>query len=132
MKMLMLHVSHFWFIPEEDKSSESAKKSFGESILVWIQSERHDKEDRPGILRKMTKNIRWLCGKVGVESVILHSFAHLSDSKAKSSVANGIIEETAERLLERGFKVYIVPFGQFNEFEMHVKAPSLAKVFKSF
>jgi hypothetical protein len=132
MKMLMLHVSHFWFIPEENESSESAKKSFGESILVWIQSEQHDKADRPGTLRKMIKNIRWLCGKAGVDSVILHSFAHLSDSKAKSSFANDIIEEAAERLLERGFRVYIIPFGQLNEFEMHVKAPSLAKVFKSF
>ncbi|TFG06631.1 hypothetical protein EU522_01435, partial [Candidatus Thorarchaeota archaeon] len=85
MKMLMFHVSHFWYIAEEDQSAESAKHTLGESILVWIQAERHDSDDRAGILRKMVKNIRWLCSKVNMDSVILHSFAHLSDSRARSS-----------------------------------------------
>ncbi|NHI82763.1 MAG: hypothetical protein EAX81_00480 [Candidatus Thorarchaeota archaeon] len=132
MKILMFHVSHFWYIAEEDESKESAKETLGESLLVWIQSERHDQDDRSGVLRKMVKNIRWLCDKVNVDSVVLHSFAHLSDSKSRSSFAKSIIVETAKRLQDRGFKVHIVPFGQFNEFEMHVEAPSLAKVFKSF
>jgi hypothetical protein len=43
-----------------------------------------------------------------------------------------MIEETATRLGERGFRVHIVPFGSFHEFKMHVKGPSLAKVIKSF
>jgi hypothetical protein len=132
MKMLMFHVDHFWYIPDESKSAPSDREQFGESLLVWIQSEKHDENDRVGVLRKMVKNIRWLCGKANVNQVILHSFAHLSESKSDPAFADGLIEETYRRLIERDFEVHIVPFGKFNEFEMHVKGPSLAKVYKSF
>lgn len=132
MKMLMFHVNHFWYIPDESKSSPSAREKFQESLLVWIQSEKHDQDDRMGVLRKMVKNIRWRCGKTNIRQVILHSFAHLSDNKADPLFADELIEEASRRLIERDFDVHIVPFGKFNEFEMHVKGPSLAKVFKSF
>jgi hypothetical protein len=62
----------------------------------------------------------------------LHSFAHLGESKSSPEFADGIIEETAMRFIDRDYEVHIVPFGAFHEFKMHVKGPSLAKVFKSF
>ena len=97
---------------------------------MWIHSEKSDEENRVGVLRKMVKNIKWLAQKVECTSIILHSFAHLDDSKAAPEFADVLIEEAAERLREREYIVHIVPFGQFNEFDMHVKGPSLAKVFK--
>ena len=124
----MLHVESFWYRPDESKSD--TRTEIGESLLVWIHSEREDEENRIGVLRKMVKNIRWLAKKIECNVVILHSFAHLDDSKADPKFADSVIEETADRLRTRGFEVYIVPFGQFNEFNMHVKGPSLAKVFK--
>ncbi|NHI89882.1 MAG: hypothetical protein EAX87_10185 [Candidatus Thorarchaeota archaeon] len=124
----MLHVESFWYRPDESKSD--TRTEIGESLLVWIHSEKEDEENRTGVLRKMVKNIRWLAKKIESNVVILHSFAHLDDSKAEPEFADSVIEETADRLRTRGFEVYIVPFGQFNEFNMHVKGPSLAKVFK--
>ena len=50
--------------------------------------------------------------------------------KADSEFADALIEEVADRLREREYNVHIVPYGQFYEFDMHVKGPSLAKVFK--
>jgi len=78
----------------------------------------------------MVKNIRWLTKKIDCSSVTLHSFAHLDDSKADPDFADALIEEVASRLREREYTVHIVPFGQFYEFNLHVKGPSLAKVFK--
>ncbi|MHA2379860.1 MAG: threonyl-tRNA synthetase editing domain-containing protein [Candidatus Thorarchaeota archaeon] len=72
------------------------------------------------------------CEQGRTKSVILHSFAHLGESKSTPEFAETMIEETATRLGERGFRVHIVPFGSFHEFKMHVKGPSLAKVIKSF
>ncbi|MHA1909562.1 MAG: threonyl-tRNA synthetase editing domain-containing protein, partial [Candidatus Thorarchaeota archaeon] len=62
----------------------------------------------------------------------LHSFAHLGDSKSESDFADALIEEVATRLRERESNLHIVPYGKFYEFKMHVKGPSLAKVFKQF
>lgn len=127
MRLLMFHVERFWYRPNE--SSEN-KTEVGESVLVWIHSEESDENNKSSVIRKMVKNIRWLSKKVGCETVILHSFAHLDESKASPDFANSLIEEVASRLREREFTINIVPFGYFYEFNLHVKGPSLAKVFK--
>jgi hypothetical protein len=127
LRLLMFHIESFWY--RENESSDE-KKDLDESLLVWIHSEETDEHNRLGILRKMVKNIRWLAKKVECESIILHSFAHLDDSKANADFADALIAEVAERLRERNYTVHIVPFGHFYEFNLHVKGPSLAKVFK--
>ena len=128
MRLLMLHVESFWYRPNESTSEE--RTEIGESLHIWIHSEEADVDNRPGVLRKMVKNIRWLAKKIDCRAVTLHSFAHLDDSKADPAFADSLIEEVASRLRERDYAVHIVPFGQFYEFNLHVKGPSLAKVFK--
>ena len=123
----MFHVESYWYRKNE---SDDKKTTLSESVVVWIHSEASDETNRVGVLRKMVKNIRWLAKKVECNSIILHSFAHLDDSKADSEFADALIEEVADRLREREYDVHIVPYGQFYEFDMHVKGPSLAKVFK--
>lgn len=123
----MFHAESFWYRANE---SDVDKEQIGESILVWIHSELEDENNRDNVLRKMVKNIRWLSKKAECETVVLHSFAHLDDSKANPDFADSLIEEVASRLRDRSFTVHIVPFGHFYEFNLHVKGPSLAKVFK--
>jgi hypothetical protein len=125
----MFHLESFWFRQNE---SEEERTHLGESVLVWIHSEVADVSNRTGVARKMVKNIRWLSQKVSCNRVILHSFAHLDDSKAESDFANELIDEVASKLRQQGFDIHMVPFGHFFEFDMHVKGPSLAKVFKQF
>ncbi|MHA1768589.1 MAG: threonyl-tRNA synthetase editing domain-containing protein [Candidatus Thorarchaeota archaeon] len=128
MRLLMFHVDSFWYKPEGAADADCVE--LAESLLVWIHSEPPDAENQTRVLRKMLKNIKWLAQKVGVKSIILHSFAHLDENKAEPEVADALIEETGRRLRERDFDVHIVPFGRFYEFSPHVKGPSLAKVFK--
>ncbi len=128
MRLLMLHVDSFWYRPNELTSED--RTEIAESLHVLIHSEKDDTENRAGVLRKMIKNIRWLTKKVDCNSVTLHSFAHLDDSKADPDFADSLIEEVASKLREREYNVHIVPFGHFYEFNLHVKGPSLAKVFK--
>ncbi|MHA1287911.1 MAG: threonyl-tRNA synthetase editing domain-containing protein [Candidatus Thorarchaeota archaeon] len=127
MRLLMFHVESFWYRPNE---SEDEKRTIGESLVVWIHSEETDESNRSSVLRKIVKNIRWLAKKIECETVVLHSFAHLDDSKASPDFANLLIEEVATKLRNREYDVHIVPFGHFYEFDLHVKGPSLAKVFK--
>jgi hypothetical protein len=127
----MFHLESFWYRPNEADGGEDGT-NLSESILVWIQSEQSDVDDRAGVLRKMVKNIRWLSKKLETTHVILHSFAHLGTSKSDPDFADALIEEVATRLQEREYDVHIVPYGKFYEFKMHVKGPSLAKVFKQF
>ena len=124
----MLHLDSFWYRPNESETDE--RTEIGESLHVWIHSEMEDEDNRSGVLRKMVKNIRWLAKKIECNAVTLHSFAHLDDNKADPEFADSLIKEVADRLRERDYDVHIVPFGQFYEFNLHVRGPSLAKVFK--
>ena len=124
----MLHLDSFWYRPNESETDE--RTEIGESLHVWIHSEGEDEDNRSGVIRKMVKNIRWLAKKIECNAVTLHSFAHLDDSKADPEFADSLIKEVADRLRERDYDVHIVPFGHFYEFNLHVRGPSLAKVFK--
>ncbi|MHA1926116.1 MAG: threonyl-tRNA synthetase editing domain-containing protein [Candidatus Thorarchaeota archaeon] len=128
MRLLMFHVESFWYRPNKSKE----QTEIGESLHIWIHSEEEDENNRANILRKMVKNIRWLAKKIDCNALTLHSFAHLDDSKADPDFADSLINDVASKLRGKDYDVHIVPFGEFYEFKMHVKGPSLAKVFKRF
>jgi hypothetical protein len=129
MRLLMFHVESFWYRVNEKEASDEGI-SLGENLLVWIQSEAADELDRASVLRKTVKNIGWLARKIDLTDIILHPFAHLGESKSEPVFAEGMLSEVCQRLVERDYHVHIVPYGVFTEFKMHVRGPSLAKVFK--
>ena len=50
-------------------------------------TEAEDEERSRKVLTKMVKNIKWLAGKFSSKSVALHSFSHLSTSRASIDFA---------------------------------------------
>lgn len=128
MKLLMFHTKTFWCKPFVPSSDESEKTAFDNSLVVFIHVEENDKE-KSDIVNKAVGNIKWLANKNKTGTVILHSFAHLSNSKSDPETANNMIQKISEKL-KKNLTTHIVPFGQFYEFSIHVLGPSLAKVFK--
>jgi len=134
MKLLMFHAPSFWFkthervlesVPDTDK-----EEHFEDVTVVFYHVEERDEEDRPSVLRKMVKNIKWLSGKFGTRNVLLHSFNHLSTSKAAPEFAGSLVRDARERLEKAGYSVSNTPFGYQNEWKIHVSGESLAKIFK--
>jgi hypothetical protein len=132
----MFNAPSFWFktykktlenAPEidEDKSVENA-------LVVFYHAEEKDTESRSGALTKLIKNIKWLSGKCGTKNLVLHSFNHLSTSKADPEFTRELINDVNERLSRSGFTITETPFGYLNEWKIHVAGESLAKVFKEF
>ena len=89
-----------------------------------------EKENK--VVQKFVKNVKWLCGKFATRNVVLHSFNHLSGSKADPDFSKAVLDQVVARLARADFKVMVTPFGYFNEFTIHVAGDSLAKVFKEF
>jgi hypothetical protein len=110
----------------------SKKEDTVDAVVVFFQVEAEDREKQNKVIQKFVKNVKWLCGKFSTRQVVLHSFNHLSGSKADPEFSREVLEEVCERLQRTDFKVTVTPFGYFNEFKMHVAGDSLAKVFKEF
>ena len=87
MKLLLWYCDSFEFKTntntlEEFKIDEQTKQ-YNNLIVAFIQAEEQDESDLNGIEKKIVKQIKWASGKNNTKRVLLHSFAHLSGSKAE-------------------------------------------------
>jgi hypothetical protein len=134
MKILMFYAPTFWFKTYEkvieNVPDHHAEKEIKASIVVFYHCESEDIDREENVLKKFLKNIKWLAGKFQSKSIVLHSFNHLSSSKAPPEFSRAFKDRAKERLINNGFSVSETPFGYLNEWKMHVAGESLAKVFK--
>ncbi|GBE06903.1 threonyl-tRNA synthetase [bacterium BMS3Abin10] len=134
MKILLFYAPSFWFktykkvLPDvPDQDAESMTES---AVVVLYHAEAEDSDKKSGVITKLVKNIKWLAGKFKTRNVVLHSFNHLSVSKAPPELARELIEGAKQRLARADFNIVETPFGYLNEWKIHVAGDSLAKVFK--
>jgi Archaea-specific editing domain of threonyl-tRNA synthetase len=134
VKLLMFYAPSFWYstfakvlesAPEVEQEEEACQ-----AVVVFYQAEAEDQGRESKVLSKLVKNVKWLAGKFATKRVVLHSFGHLSASKAPPGLAQELALEAARRLANADYEVSLTPFGYLNEWKMHVAGESLAKVFK--
>jgi hypothetical protein len=130
----MFYTPEFWFktfqkiLPDvPDADGEQRVKS---AVVVFYQCESEDEDRLTAVLAKAVKNIKWLTRKFNTETVVLHSFSHLSTSKASTEFTASLIGNVKLKLKNVGYAIHETPFGYLNEWKMHVAGESLAKVFK--
>ena len=134
MKLVLFYAHHWWFktasksLPDvEDVDREDLLSN---AVVVFFHAEHEDEEKGKSLLDKLVKNIKWLAGKFATKNVVIHSFNHLSSSKASPEFSERMIRSASAKLENAGYVVMCTPFGYFNEFRIHVGGESLAKVFK--
>jgi hypothetical protein len=133
MKVLVVYVDEFGYTPAQ-KNLESAEEitesaTFTDSILAFIQVEENDEEhDVKSREKKLVNHLKWAARKNNCKKIILHSFAHLSGSKASVEFTRQIFDEAEKRLQNAGFETTQTPFGYF--LDLSIKAPgySLARI----
>lgn len=136
MKLLMIYADRFAYHPavksvpdapdvEEDGSIENA-------IVGFIQVEQEDTERTSKVTTRLIKNLKWLAGKNNTKTIVLHSFAHLSESKAPPDFVAALLNNAQKRLEDAGYEVSQTPLGYFLDLELFAPGFSLARVFQSF
>ncbi len=113
----------------EDLNEE---KEFENVEVGFIHIEEEDQDRETEIIRKLIKNLKWISKKNSTNKIILHSFAHLSESKASPKATLNILNKSEERLKNSGYEVFQTPFGYFLDLNLIAPGFSLARVFKSF
>ena len=136
MKLLIIYCTRFAYNPtvkvlgNANDGYEAA--SFENILTAFIQAEAGDEEDLKGVEKKMVKNIKWAAGKNNTKRVMLHSFAHLSESKASPEFTTELFQKAIERLENAEYETFTTPFGYFLDLDMKAPGYSLARLFKSF
>lgn len=133
MKVLVMYVDKFEYQPQI-KNLDSAEEitegaTFSDSILAFIQVEESDEEkDVKSREKKLVNHLKWTARKNNCKKVILHSFAHLSESKASVEFTKELFDLAEQRLQNADFETAQTPFGYF--LDLNIKAPgySLARI----
>ncbi len=135
MKLLMIFADKFEYNPTiktiETAATITEGKSYEKCLTAFIHAEAEDEEDLNKVEKKMVKNIKWACTKNGTKKVVLHSFAHLSESKASPEFTKELFDKAEERLKNADYEVSQTPFGYFLDLNMNAPGFSLARIFKS-
>jgi hypothetical protein len=130
----MFYAPAFWFRTYQrvldDVPEQEIERKIENAVVIFYHAEEEDTERRDSVRKKFIKNIKWLAGKFGTKNVVMHSFNHLSRSKAPPEFTSELVSEVRERLETSGFSITETPFGYLNEWKIHVAGESLAKVFK--
>lgn len=128
-----MFVDEFSYFPRL-KNLENAEevvegKQFSKAILSFIQVEQSDEEiDIKSREKKLVNHLKWVARKNETNSIILHSFAHLSESKASPDFTKKLFNMAEKRLQNGGYSTAQTPFGYF--LDLNIKAPgfSLARI----
>lgn len=136
MKLLMIFTDTFAY-KTSIKNLESVEKyeegkQISNALVGFIQVEQIDEENIAKVETKLIKNLKWAAKKNETNIIVLHSFAHLSLSKAEEVITKELFDRAEQRLRNAGYEVSQTPFGYFLDLEVHAPGRSLARVFKEF
>ena len=133
MKVLVMYVDEFGYTPRI-KNLETAEEitegaHYSDSILAFIQVEESDEEkDVKSREKKLVNHLKWTARKNNCSRIILHSFAHLSESKASVEFTKELFDLAEQRLQNAGFETAQTPFGYFLDLEIKAPGYSLARI----
>lgn len=134
MKLLMIYADKFGYKTTSKTIAEfpdiDENREIDNVLAAFIQVEKEDERDLKYIETKLVKNLKWAARKNGTNKILLHSFAHLSESKASPDFTKKVFDNTEERIRTAGFEVSQTPFGYFLDLDLKAPGKSLARIFK--
>ncbi len=136
MKLLMIYCNRFGYQPQIKTLPDFpdfAEKINLENVLVgFIQMEEKDEENPKYVETKLVKSLKWAAKKNETKHIVLHSFAHLSESKAAPKNTKELFDLTENRLKNADYICEQTPFGYFLDIDVQASGRSSARIFKSF
>ena len=133
MKVLVIYCKEFSYFPASktlpDIEEVTSGKTFNNCIVAFIQVETEDEEkELGGREKKLVNHLKWTARKNNTSTIILHSFAHLSESKASIDHTKALFDLAEKRLLNGGYATEQTPFGYFLDLNINAPGFSLARI----
>jgi len=135
MKLLMIYATRFKYTTTrkglESASETEEQKTFENTVVGFIHAEENDTDRLSDVETKMVKNLKWAARKNNSDRIVLHSFTHLSESKAPPDITKQLLDNAEKRLKNSDYEVYQTPFGYFLDLDVAAPGYPLARLFKN-
>ncbi|MEE9441734.1 MAG: threonyl-tRNA synthetase editing domain-containing protein [candidate division Zixibacteria bacterium] len=133
MKLLMIYTDRFAYKTSvkavEEVQDIDEEREINDTLIGFIQVEKEDEENLSAVETKMIKNLKWAARKNDTRKILLHSFAHLSESKATLEATKQLFDSAEHRLTKAEYEVSQTPFGYFLDLDIQAPGKSLARIF---
>jgi len=136
MKVLVIYCTEFSYLPAAKSLADSEEvntgKSYHDCIVAFIQVEEEDGEKEiSGREKKLVNHLKWTARKNNTNTIVLHSFAHLADSKVSAEYTKALFDLAEKRLQYGGYATEQTPFGYFLDLNISAPGFSLARIWAS-
>jgi len=111
-------------------SEKNEQNTIEKAVVGFIHVEEKDEANRSDVETKLIKNLKWAARKNNTEKIVLHSFTHLSESKASPEITKQLLDNSEQRLKNSNYQVYQTPFGYFLDLDVQAPGTPLARLFK--
>ncbi|MCB2209155.1 MAG: threonyl-tRNA synthetase editing domain-containing protein [Bacteroidetes bacterium] len=136
MKLLMIYCDKFGYHPTVKTLDEYEEIKEGEifenALVAFIHAEAADEGDIKSVETKMVKNLKWAAKKNVTKSVVLHSFAHLAETKADAGYTKELFDRVEARMKNADYECAQTAFGYFMDLDIQAPGISQARIYKSF
>ena len=136
MKLLMIYCDSFSFRPTiktlESFDDVLEKEIFQNTLVAFIHAEEKDEQDMKSVETKMVKNLKWAAKKNDTRNVVLHSFAHLAETKADPNFTKELFDKVEARMKNADYVCNQTAFGYCMDLDVQAPGVSQARIFKSF
>ena len=136
MKLLIIYANKFGYKTSkkglEEVESITEEKEFKNCLVGFIHFEEKDEENLSTVETKMIKQLKWAARKNETNKIILHSFAHLSQSKGSPEKTKELFDSAEIRLKNADYEVSQTPFGYFLDLDVNAPGHSFSRLFKEF
>ncbi len=134
MKLLMIYTNQFGY-KTSLKGLESAPeiieaKTIENAVVGFIHVEEKDEANLSNVETKLIKNLKWAARKNNTERIVLHSFNHLSESKASPEITKQLLDNSEQRIKKSNYEVFQTPFGYFLDLDVKAPGSPLSRLFK--
>ncbi len=133
MRLLMVYCWNFSYKTSQ-RGLESVKefdeeKEFENALVGFIHVDPQDIAQLSDVVTKLIKNLKWTARKNKTQQFVLHSFAHLAESKANLEDSKQILDLAQERLRSAGYTAEQTPFGYFIDLQVNAHGNFFARLY---
>jgi len=114
----------------ESASETTEQNTIKNAVVGFIHVEEKDEAKLSYVETKLIKNLKWAARKNNTKRIILHSFTHLSESKASPEITKQLLDNSEQRLKKSNYEVFQTPFGYFLDLDVVAPGNPLARLFK--
>ncbi len=133
MKILLIHSDYMEYeVTEKTGLAEDIEDSLKngrmeEALTVFATIEKEDEGKEDEVIERGAEEIAGVAGKLGVKSIMIYPYAHLSSSLAGKDTALKVLKGL-EAALSEHFTVHRSPFGWYKSFKISCKGHPLSEL----